>query len=124
MRDEGPFRAEVAEEKWGHYRGVFDIDGNVDAWGLRWRLESGSVVFSVESVYKNYFSDMLADGFHYITIARDFSELLEKTSLVLSDEARDFHFLSKVATNAKNILSGVKYSDVVLAVAQELRQAY
>lgn len=47
---------ETPEIRWSNYRGVIEIDGNVDAWGNRWRMISGSVVFRVESPYISSFT--------------------------------------------------------------------
>ena len=47
---------------------VLEIDGNIDAWGNRWRMESGSVLFLVKSNFKHFYSDKLVDGVHTTSI--------------------------------------------------------
>lgn len=70
------------ESDWVKHRGILDIDGNVNAWGLFWRLASGSVVFRVESEYTNFYTQQMVPWQHYIPISRDLSDLGAVTKLV------------------------------------------
>jgi len=120
LRDEGLLRDHVQEDEWAKYRGVLDIDGNVDAWGLRWRLESGSVVFLVKSSYEHFFSNSLVDGTHYVGIDANFDNLKEKTTIVYSQEVEDVKYLENVANNAKLLMRELSYQKVTSAVARAL----
>lgn len=51
---------------WSNHKGILDIDGHVSAWGLFWRLGSGSVVFRVESPYLNAYILKMKPFIHYI----------------------------------------------------------
>ena len=64
----------LPELEWSNYRGILDIDGNVNAWGLFWRLASGSVVFKVESKYLNAYITKMVPWVHYIPIKEDLSD--------------------------------------------------
>jgi len=112
--------APVPEEKWTAYRGILDIDGYVDAWGARWRLESGSVVFQVQSLYTNYFSSVLVDGVHHVRIAPDLQDLSEKTFVIASNETRDVRYLSEIAENGRMLMEKISFSTMVHEVAQRL----
>ena len=79
------FSNRTEELVWSNHRGVLDIDGNVNAWGLFWRLGSGSVVFRVESSYVNAYILKMKPFVHYIPIKKDLSDLGLMTSLVKND---------------------------------------
>jgi len=108
----------IRESEWVHHKGLIDVDGNVDAWGLTWRLASGSVVFRVRSSYLNYFSERLVEGVHYIAISEDFSDLAEKTAEVTVARYADKH--ARIALNAKKIIQENSYEVIVKEVARNL----
>ena len=87
---------------------------------LRWRLESGSVVFLVKSSYEHFFSNSLVDGTHYVGIDANFDNLKEKTTLVYSQEVEDIKYLEYVANNAKLLMRELRYHKVTSAVARAL----
>uniref|UniRef100_A0A7R9TLN2 Glycosyl transferase CAP10 domain-containing protein n=1 Tax=Micromonas pusilla TaxID=38833 RepID=A0A7R9TLN2_MICPS len=122
LQGKGMIQPHVAEINWANHRGVLDIDGNVDAWGLRWRLGSGSVVFIVKSSYEHLYSNLLTDGVHYIGIDSDLSDLLEKTSIITSHEAVDVQYLENVVSNALMQMKELTYPKVVAAVASALHK--
>eukprot|EP01041_Mallomonas_annulata_P014012 gene14012-29835_t len=53
LRNLGIVGRRLPEFGWAQFRGVMDIPGNTNAWGLFWRLASGSVVFRVEGDFTN-----------------------------------------------------------------------
>jgi hypothetical protein len=62
-----------------NYKYVLDIDGNSATWdATAWKLNSGSVIFKTESVWRQWFHDEYLPGIHYIEIKDDFSDLQEK----------------------------------------------
>ena len=62
-----------------NYKYVLDIDGNSATWdATAWKLNSGSVIFKTESVWRQWFYDEYLPGVHYIEIKDDFSNLQEK----------------------------------------------
>ena len=121
LRRDGLMKAKVPEETWIRHRGILDIDGNVDAWGLRWRLASGSVVFRVRSSYESYTSQRLIDGVHYVELSPDFTDLDEKLSILLSDASHDIKYLEGITRNSRTILRDTDYASIVHRVAMELR---
>lgn len=108
----------VRELEWGKHMGVIDIDGNVDAWGLPWRLASGSAVFRVESSYLHYFSELLVEEVHYVSVAGDLSDLAEKTAQVTMISHVDH--LANISKNAKRVIEQHSYERVIQAVAEKL----
>jgi hypothetical protein len=72
----------IKSEKWGKYRGLIDVDGFSNAWGLVWRLCSGSVVFKVDSQFVSHATVHLTPWVHYVPLRRDFSDLASLSSIV------------------------------------------
>ena len=105
--DEGELRAlnmlskRTNEIEWLQYRGIFDVDGNVDAWGSRWRLATNSVVFQVKSDYINHYSSALMDGEHYIEISESLADLQSKTALVMRTDKESLKYMANIAKNAR-----------------------
>jgi hypothetical protein len=122
LHDEELLGDNVEEKKWAQFRGILDIDGNVDAWGLRWRLESGSVVFKVASSYEHFYSNMLVDGTHYISVNSDMSDLLEKTSMIQSQRPEDVQYLKKIAENARLLMTELTYFKLVSSVGSAISE--
>jgi hypothetical protein len=62
-----------------NYKYVLDIDGNSATWdATAWKLNSGSVIFKTESIWRQWFYDDYLPNVHYIEIKEDFSDLQEK----------------------------------------------
>eukprot|EP00982_Pelagococcus_subviridis_P007582 30667-Pelagococcus_subviridis.AAC.4 len=113
---------QISEESWAGYRGILDIDGSVDAWGSRWRLESGSVLFQVRSSFESHFSARLVNGVHYVLLSANLSDLVGKTTIITSNEQRDIGYLTTLATNARGVLKTISYDDAVQEVGIKLRK--
>ena len=111
------------EATWVEHKGILEIDGNVDAWGNRWRMESGSVVFVVKSNFEHYYTKRLVDGTHYVGVAADLSDLAEKTELVSRTDAASIRKMERVAENARALMRELTYERVVADVADRLRTA-
>merc|ERR1711935_731658 len=94
------------------------MDGNVNAWGLAWRLASGSVVFKVASEYLAAYTEFLKPFVHYIPIAANLSDLEEVTRYV--GELRWEAQLSQIAANARVHFANHSYPRQVKRVAREL----
>ena len=106
------------EVKWLDCRGIIDIDGNVNAWGLFWRLGSGSVVFKIESEYTNAYIENLLPHVHYIPIASNLSDVEKATKLILNHNFRDVY--RKIVKEASLVVSKFNYENEVKRVATEL----
>tara|TARA_B100000674_G_scaffold39763_2_gene27712 strand:- start:23127 stop:24041 length:915 start_codon:yes stop_codon:yes gene_type:complete len=60
------------------HRWVVDIDGNVNSWGLLWKLLSGSCVLRVNSSRQQWFHNRLKPWGTHVPIEADLSDLTEK----------------------------------------------
>lgn len=115
-----PLTNSIPETEWIRYRGILDIDGFSNAWGLFWRLSSGSVVFKVDSPYTNAYISKMRPWVHYIPISLDFNELANVTKIILSDDPTDVQLLKDIATNARVLVEPFTYLSEVDRVAREL----
>jgi len=62
-----------------HYKYILDIDGNASTWdATAWKLNSGSVIFKVDSNWEQWFYKDYKEWEHYVPIADDFSDMQEK----------------------------------------------
>jgi hypothetical protein len=61
-----------SEIHWLGFRGVLDVDGNTNAWGLLWRLGSGSTVFHIKSEYCNLHNSGIRPWMHYVPLEEGF----------------------------------------------------
>ena len=60
------------------YRYIINVDGHVSAFRLSTELSMGSVILSVQSKWKIWYSDMLIPYKHYVPVKSDLSDLLDK----------------------------------------------
>ena len=61
-----------------------DIDGNVNSWGLLWKLLSGSCILRVESPRRQWFHHRLRPWEHLVPVRADLSDLDAKLTWCLS----------------------------------------
>ena len=66
---------EMAQCRW-----IVDIDGNVNSWGLLWKLLSGSCVLRVASDRGQWFHHRLQPGHHLVPIRADLADLEQQLS--------------------------------------------
>ena len=57
---------------------LIDIDGNVNSWGLLWKLLSGCCVLRVRSHRQQWFHKRMIPWVHMVPIAPDLSDLRER----------------------------------------------
>ena len=55
-----------------------DIDGNVNSWGLLWKLLSGSCILRVQSSRRQWYHRRLLPWVHLVPVRSDLSDLGEK----------------------------------------------
>lgn len=107
---------------WLRFRGLFEIDGNVNAWGHFWRMGSGSVIFKIDSNFTNYIIQKEIPHVHYIPIHRNLSNLAEVTEKVTRDE--NLPELSRIASAAERLTREMTLESEVSRVAHELIYAW
>lgn len=118
LRRYGIFANRDSEDVWIRHRGILDIDGNVNAWGLYWRLQSGSVIFKIGSKFTNPYINEMVPWVHYIPLKEDFSDLIEVTKIVT--DATKVDLLQRIADNAKLLANKFSYESEVTRVASTL----
>ncbi len=93
IRSEGLMKPFIHSDNFDAYRYHIDIDGNSNSWpGLFIKLLSGGAVLKVASQngYCQWYYDKLVPWVHYIPIAADMSDLIEKVEWITGhdDQAR------------------------------------
>jgi Glycosyl transferase family 90 len=106
------------ELDWITARGVLDIDGNSNAWGARWRLESGSVLFKVESYITNAYISRMVPYVHYIPISANLSNLASHAQLVRGELV--LPTLEVIVQNSNQLMAEFTYEKEVTRVRKEL----
>lgn len=120
LRETGVMGASVPWQGWHNYRGIIEIDGNVNAWGHMWRMSTGSVLFRVQSEWVNSYNVAQKPWVHYVPIESDLSNLGLATSLVLSQDERVLAMLATISDNARTLAAQHTYVDELERVGREL----
>ncbi len=120
LRNNGLFSEHIPEHYWINHRGIIDIDGNTDAWGIFWRLGSGSVVFAVESSFCSFYTHFFKAFVHYIPISADLGDLVNKTRIVATENATEIELLQSMAKKSSLVVAGLSYHRYVLQFAKRL----
>jgi len=68
-------------------RWILDIDGNVNSWGLLWKLLSGSCVLRVESARGQWYHHRLQPYRHLVPIRADLSDLEQQLDWCFANPA-------------------------------------
>ncbi|KAJ1461994.1 hypothetical protein M885DRAFT_584445 [Pelagophyceae sp. CCMP2097] len=124
LRAEGLVASKVADTDWALHRGILEVDGNANAWGNRWRAESGSVVFKVEAedAYVNAYSRLQVPNVHYVPLKPDLSDLAAKTRWIT--DAAQAAELGRMAQRSADLAATFTYASEVRRVADELLRAW
>lgn len=75
LRTEGLLSASVSPWHASHHAWQIDIDGNVNSWGLLWKLLSASCILGVQSPRRQYYHQRLRPWVHLVPIRADLSDL-------------------------------------------------
>ncbi len=124
LRNLGMFSDAADEIEWLQYRGVLDIDGNVDAWGARWRYATNSVVFKVESNYVSHYSHALIDGVHFIQISETLGDLEEKTAIIANNDSHTLSYLTNITRNARQTINQFTLQSAVEKTGRALKNFF
>jgi hypothetical protein len=69
----------ISREEMIQYKYILDIDGWGSTWdATAWKLNSGSVIFKADSVWRQWFYDEYLPWVHYVPVAEDFNDIQEK----------------------------------------------
>ena len=80
LQEEGLLSSSVTPWHAALHAWQIDIDGNVNSWGLLWKLLSGSCILRVESPRRQWYHQRLRPWIHLVPIRPDLSDLGEKLS--------------------------------------------
>jgi len=120
IRARGLVRARVPENLFNQYRFHIDIDGNTNSWpGLFIKLLSGSPVLKIASPdgFRQWYYDRLEPFVHYVPVATDMSDLLDKASWLLANDERAIEIGERARALA---LSMTRESEIADAVSRIL----
>jgi hypothetical protein len=118
---EGSFVPEKTPEvEWINFRGILEIDGNVDAWGNRWRMQSGSIIFRVESPYIAHFTEKQISNVHYIPVSANLVDLVSATKIITSNLQTDVQKLENISRAAFEYSRSYTYYSQVEELVEKL----
>ena len=78
LEREGLLSATVSPWHAGLHAWQIDIDGNVNSWGLLWKLLTGSCILRVESTRSQWYHPRLLPWVHLVPVSADLSDLEER----------------------------------------------
>jgi hypothetical protein len=113
--------ASVPEHLWPRHRALLDIDGNSNAWGLYWRMASGSVVFRVAS-YCNHYTAGMRPWVHFVPLPDDVlasHSSFASISALVADDAWDLR-LQHIAAQARQLVLSRGYDWAIASAASQL----
>ena len=87
LRRQGLLAAVLEPLQMAQYRWILDIDGNVNSWGLLWKLLSGSCVVRVSSARGQWFHHRLQPGRHLVPIRADLADLEQQLDWCFANPA-------------------------------------
>lgn len=100
-------------------RGIIDVDGNSNSWdGLWWKLRSNSVVLKVTSKDQQWYYPRLKPWVHYVPIAPDFSDLLERVEFVT--DPRNDEELLRIVNASTTLMKELTYEAEAVHTQQKL----
>ena len=88
LRQRGLMGATVGPWQASLHAWLIDIDGNVNSWGLLWKLLSGCCVLRVGSYRQQWFHKRMVPWTHMVPIAPDLSDLRERIRWCLRNRRR------------------------------------
>ena len=103
------------------YKYILDVDGYTRTWDAwAWKMQSGSVVLSVESLWESFFTKLFRPWMHYVPVANDFSDLGEKIAWCMSHDKQCQDIAHQGGLRAKDVYDA---ENVAQRVAESLKIA-
>ena len=75
LKEQNLLRERVAPRVFGQHRWLIDIDGNVNSWGLIWKMFSGSCLLRVASSRRQWFHHRMVPYQHFVPVAANLENL-------------------------------------------------
>lgn len=104
---EGLLRPFMPMAEMAEHRFILDIDGNANSWNFMQKLRLGCCVLRVESEWRQWFSDRLIAWEHYVPVARDLSDLLDRAEWCFANPGE----CSAIAERGRQFALAMKFAD-------------
>ena len=78
LLEQGLLRPRLLPHNLALHRWLIEIDGNVNSWGLLWKLLCGSCILRVESTRRQWYHHQLVEWKHVIPVSANLNDLEEK----------------------------------------------
>ena len=110
----------VSERDWLEHRAIMDVDGVANAWGRYWRLASDSVVVSLESPIRGFYSDRMVPWKHYVPATPD---TIEEAVRWVLDDANENAQIDMIAA-ANELARSITFESEALKTGERLNRLF
>ena len=110
----------VSERDWLEHRAIIDVDGVANAWGRYWRLASDSVVVSLESPIRGFYSDRMVPWKHYVPATLD---TIEEAVRWVLDDANENAQIEMIAA-ANELARSITFESEALKTGERLNRLF
>jgi hypothetical protein len=97
------------------YKYIIHVEGHVSAFRLSLELSMGSVILLVESDWNIWYSNLLEEGVHYISIKKDLSNLISTVEWCINNDEK----CRTIANNARLFFDTYLQKDGILDYMQK-----
>jgi len=80
LKAEGLLSERCGPLHFGNHKYLIEIDGNVNSWGLLWKLLTGSCILRVKSTRRQWYHHKLKPYLNIVPIKEDLSDIYEQLS--------------------------------------------
>jgi hypothetical protein len=94
----------MSTQEQAKYKYILHIDGHVSAFRLSTDLAMGSTVFKVDSDWKLWYSHLLKPWVHYIPVAADLSDLIDKIKWCKANDEKAKNIADTASEFARTVL--------------------
>ena len=110
----------VSERDWLDHRAIIDVDGVANAWGRYWRLASDSVVVSLETPIRGFYSDRMVPWKHYVPATLD---TIEEAVRWVLDDANENAQIEMIAA-ANELARSITFESEALKTGERLNRLF
>ena len=111
---EGLLKPFVPMTEMARHRFILDIDGNSNSWNFMQKLRLGCCVLRVESDWRQWFSDRLIAWEHYVPVATDLSDLVERAEWCFANDAE----CAAIAERGRQFAMEMRFADEMSRAAR------
>ena len=117
LEQEGLWSGRVEPPVAALHRWLIEIDGNVNSWGLLWKLLSGSCVLRVASSRRQWYHHRLRPWVHVVPVAADLADLPERLDWCQSNPQACARIAAAGASLAQQVVADLE-QDLLAATAR------